>query len=168
MKRLTREEKFMREALKSAKKGLSEGEVPIGAVVVFEDKVVARGYNRRARLQLASAHAEMMAIDRACKKFGSWRLPEGCELYVTLEPCPMCMGACLNARVDKIYFGAYEQKGRSLTSALAEANLLNHKTDVQGGVLEGECSAVLTDFFVGMRKKQKEEKERRKAEEASL
>ena len=168
MRRLTREEKFMREALKSAKKGLSEGEVPIGAVVVFEDKVVARGYNRRARLQLASAHAEMMAIDRACKKFGSWRLPEGCELYVTLEPCPMCMGACLNARVDKIYFGAYEQKGRSLTSALAEANLLNHKTEVQGGVLEGECSAVLTDFFVGMRKKQKEEKEKRKAEEAAL
>ena len=168
MRRLTREEKFMREALKSAKKGLSEGEVPIGAVIVFEDKVVARGYNRRARLQLASAHAEMMAIDRACKKFGSWRLPEGCELYVTLEPCPMCMGACVNARVDKIYFGAYEQKGRSLTSALAEANLLNHKTEVQGGVLEGECSAVLTDFFVGMRKKQKEEKEKRKAEEAAL
>ena len=168
MRRLTREEKFMREALKSAKKGLSEGEVPIGAVIVFEEKVVARGYNRRARLQLASAHAEMMAIDRACKKFGSWRLPEGCELYVTLEPCPMCMGACVNARVDKIYFGAYEQKGRSLTSALAEANLLNHKTEVQGGVLEGECSAVLTDFFVGMRKKQKEEKEKRKAEEAAL
>ncbi len=167
MKRLTREEKFMRAALKCAKKGLSEGEVPIGAVVVYEEKVVARGYNRRARLQLASAHAEMMAIDKACKKFGSWRLPEGCELYVTLEPCPMCMGACLNARVDKIYFGAYEQKGRSLTAALAEANLLNHKTDVEGGVLEGECSAVLTDFFVSMRKKQKEEKERRKTEEAA-
>lgn len=167
MKRLTREEKFMRAALKCAKKGLSEGEVPIGAVVVYEEKVVARGYNRRARLQLASAHAEMMAIDKACKKFGSWRLPEGCELYVTLEPCPMCMGACLNARVDKIYFGAYEQKGRSLTAALAEANLLNHKTDVEGGVLEGECSAVLTDFFVSMRKKQKEEKERRKAEESA-
>ena len=164
MKKLTREEKFMRAALKCAKKGLSEGEVPIGAVVVYEEKVVARGYNRRARLQLASAHAEMMAIDKACKKFGSWRLPEGCELYVTLEPCPMCMGACLNARVDKIYFGAYEQKGRSLTAALAEANLLNHKTDVEGGVLEEECSAVLTDFFVSMRKKQKEEKERKKAE----
>ena len=167
MRRLSREEKFMREALKSAKKGLSEGEVPIGAVVVFENRVVARGYNRRARLQLASAHAEMMAIDRACKKFGSWRLPEGCELYVTLEPCPMCMGASLNARVDKIYFGAYEQKGRSLTAELAEANLLNHKTEVQGGVLEAECSAVLTDFFVSIRKKQKEEKERRKAEESA-
>lgn len=165
MKRLTREEKFMRAAVKAAKKGLSEGEVPIGAVVVFEDKVVSKGYNRRAKLQLASAHAEMMAIDKACKKFGSWRLPEGCELYVTLEPCPMCMGACLNARVGKIYFGAYEQKGRSLTKELAEANLLNHKTEVIGGVLEEECSGVLTQFFVSMRQRQKEEKERKKAQE---
>ena len=164
MKRLTREEKFMRVAIKAAKRGLAEGEVPIGAVVVYEDKVVSRGYNRRAKLQLASAHAEMMAIDKACKKFGSWRLPEGCELYVTLEPCPMCMGASLNARVDKIYFGAYEQKGRSLTKELAEANLLNHKTEVVGGVLEEECAAVLSGFFIAMRQKQKEEKERKKAE----
>lgn len=140
--------------------------MPIGAVIVYENKVVASGYNRRAKLQLASAHAEMMAIDRACKKFHSWRLPEGCELYVSLEPCPMCMGAALNARVDKIYFGAYEQKGRSLTKELAEANLLNHKTEVVGGVLEEECSAVLTDFFVSMRQKAKEEKEKRKALEA--
>ena len=164
MKRLTREEKFMRKAIAAAKRGLKQGEVPIGAVVVFEDKVVASGYNRRAKLQLASAHAEMMAIDRACKKFGSWRLPEGCELYVTLEPCPMCMGASLNARVDKVYFGAYEQKGRSLTDELAKANLLNHKTEVAGGVLSEECSALLSSFFISMRQKQKEEKERKKAE----
>lgn len=167
MKRRTREEKFMDEAVKSAKKGFSEGEVPIGAVIVYENKVVARGYNRRAKLQLASAHAEMMAIDKACKKFRSWRLPEGCELFVTLEPCPMCMGAALNARVDKLYFGAYEQKGRSLTAALAEANLLNHKTEVVGGVSEEKCSALLTDFFSSMRQKQKEEKERKKAEESA-
>ena len=164
MRRLTREEKFMRAAIKIAQKGLREGEVPIGAVVVYEDKVVTKGYNRRARLQLASAHAEMMAIDRACKKFGSWRLPEGCELYVTLEPCPMCMGACLNARVDKIYFGSYEQKGRSLTTELAEANLLNHKTEVVGGVLQEECTDMLSGFFIALRQKQKEEKERKKAE----
>ncbi len=161
MRRLTREEKFMREALQSAKKGLSEGEVPIGAVVVYQDKVISRGYNRRTKLQLASAHAEMMAIDRACKKFSSWRLPEGCELYVTLEPCPMCMGASLNARVDKLYFGAYEQKGRSLTTEIAAANLLNHTTEITGGVLEEECSAVLTSFFVGMRQRQKEVKMRK-------
>ena len=159
MRKLTREEKFMRQAIKTAKRGLKEGEVPIGAVLVYEDKIVSRGYNRRAKLQLASAHAEMMAIDKACKKFHSWRLPEGCELFVTLEPCPMCMGASLNARVAKIYFGAYEQKGRSLTNELAEANLLNHKTEVVGGVLEGECSSLLTEFFSGMRKKAKEEKE---------
>ncbi len=158
----------MRAAIRVAKKGLSEGEVPIGAVIVYEGKVVARGYNRRAKLQLASAHAEMMAIDRACKKFGSWRLPEGCELYVTLEPCPMCMGASLNARVDRLYFGAYEQKGRSLTAELAEANLLNHKTQTVGGVLKEECSALLTEFFSSMRKKAKEEKERKKAEEAKV
>ena len=150
MKRLTEREKWMRKAIAVAKRGLAEGEVPI--------KVVARGYNRRAKLQLASAHAEMMAIDKACKKFRSWRLPEGCQLYVTLEPCPMCMGAALNARVDEIYFGAYEQKGRSLTSALAEANLLNHKTEVEGGVLEEECSALLSGFFSALRQKAKEEK----------
>lgn len=165
MRKLTREEKFMRSAIRVAKKGLLEGEVPIGAVVVYEDKVVSKGYNRRAKLQLASAHAEMMAIDKACKKFGSWRLPEGCELYVTLEPCPMCMGASLNARVDKIFFGAYEQKGRSLTSELAEANLLNHKTEVVGGVLQEECAQLLSGFFISMRKKQKEEKELKKADE---
>ena len=164
MKRLTREEKFMNQALKSARKGLSEGEVPIGAVVVYQDKVVARGYNRRAKFQLASAHAEMMAIDKACKKFHSWRLPEGCELFVTLEPCPMCMGACLNARVDKVYFGAYEQKGRSLTKELAEANLLNHKTEVVGGVAEEKCSGILTEFFSAMREKQKREKLLKKQE----
>ena len=158
----------MKAAIKIAKKGLQEGEVPIGAVIVYEDKVVAKGYNRRAKLQLASAHAEMMAIDKACKKFHSWRLPEGCELFVTLEPCPMCMGACLNARVDKIYFGAYEQKGRSLTLAIAEANLLNHKTEVIGGVREAQCSGILTYFFSSMRQRQKEEKERKKAELTAL
>lgn len=158
----------MNEALKSAKRALKEGEVPIGAVVVYQDKVVSRGYNRRTKLQLASAHAEMTAIDKACKKFHSWRLPEGCELFVTLEPCPMCMGACLNARVDKIYFGAYEQKGRSLTLAIAEANLLNHKTEVIGGVREAQCSGILTYFFSSMRQRQKEEKERKKAELTAL
>ena len=162
MRRLTREEKFMRAAMRIAKKGLQEGEVPIGAVIVYEDKVVAKGYNRRAKLQLASAHAEMMAIDKACKKFHSWRLPEGCELYVTLEPCPMCMGAVLNARVDKIFFGAYEQKGRSLTNELAAAHLLNHTTEVVGGVLQQECADLLSSFFIAMRQKQKAEKELQK------
>ena len=154
MKRLTREEKFMRKAIAAAKRGLKQGEVPIGAVVVFEDKVVSSGYNRRAKLQLASAHAEMMAIDRACKKFGSWRLPEGCELYVTLEPCPMCMGASLNARVDKVYFGAYEQKSGGAISKfniLSEGGL-NHVTEFEGGIMEEECSNMLKSYFKAKRR----------------
>lgn len=148
----------MREALRLAKKADSLGEVPIGAVVVLDGKIIGRGYNLRTKLQMATAHAEMRAIDRACKKLGSWRL-EGAEIYVTLEPCPMCMGAILNSRIERVYFGAYEQKGRSLTSELAAANLLNHTVEVTGGILESECSAVLTGFFTQMRLREKQKKE---------
>lgn len=147
----------MREAIRLAEKAKKKGEVPIGAVVVSRGKIVGRGYNLRTRLQMATQHAEVRAIDRACKKLRSWRLPET-ELYVTLEPCPMCMGAVLNARIDRVYFGAYEQKGRSLTHELANANLLNHKTEVTGGVLEEECAAVLTSFFTEMRAREKAKK----------
>lgn len=148
------EERFMREAIRLAQKAKKKGEVPIGAVVVCDGKIVGRGYNLRTRLQMATAHAEVRAIDRACKKLHSWRLP-GAEIYVTLEPCPMCMGAILNARIDRVYFGAYEQKGRSLTDALANANLLNHKVEVVGGVLQSECADVLTSFFSEMRAREK-------------
>ncbi len=151
-------ERFMKEALRRAKKGLAQGEVPVGAVIVYEGKVISSGYNRRTATQLASSHAEMYAIDRACRKFKSWRLPE-CDLYVTLEPCPMCMGAALNARVRKIYFGAYEQKGRSMTAELAGSNLLNHTLEVEGGVLEKECSELLSGFFRSMRARTKREAE---------
>jgi tRNA(adenine34) deaminase len=147
--------KYMKKALAAADRGLKDGEVPIGAVVVYRGKVIGRGYNRRLKKQLASAHAEMMAIDAACKKLGSWRLPEA-EIYVTLEPCPMCMGAILNARIDKLYFGAYEQKGLSFTNELANANLLNHTVEVEGGVLQEECSQKITTFFSDMRKREKE------------
>ena len=156
--------RYMQLALEEAKRSLAVEEVPVGAVVVCEGEVVAAAYNTRETEKNAIRHAEVTAISRACEKLGGWRLHK-CEIYVTLEPCPMCMGASLNARVDKIFFGAYEQKGRSLTSALAEANLLNHKTETVGGVLEEECSALLTGFFSSMRQKQKEEKERKKAEE---
>ncbi len=151
------EERFMREAIRLAEKAKKKGEVPIGAVVVYRGKIVGRGYNLRTRLQMATAHAEMRAIDRACKKLKSWRLPEA-EIYVTLEPCPMCMGAILNARIDRVYFGAYEQKGRSLTTELAEANLLNHRTQVTGGVLKEECAAVLSSFFTELRLREKAKK----------
>ena len=148
------EERFMREALRLAEKAKKKGEVPIGAVVVLRGRIIGKGYNLRTRLQMATAHAEMRAIDKACKKEKSWRLP-GAEIYVTLEPCPMCMGAILNARIDKVYFGAYEQKGRSLTAEIANANLLNHRTEVTGGVLGEECAAVLTSFFSEMRAREK-------------
>ena len=139
-------DKFMKAALRCAQKGLEEGEVPIGAVVVCDGKIISRGHNRRTKKQIATAHAEVEAIEKACKKLKSWRIPE-CELYVTLEPCPMCMGAMLNARIKKVYFGAYEAKGRSLTDELANANLVNHVIEVEGGVMEEECSQILSNFF---------------------
>ena len=142
--------KFMASALKCAEKALTEGEVPIGAVVVLNGKVIARGHNRRTKRQIATAHAEIEAIEKACKKLKSWRIPE-CDMYVTLEPCPMCMGAALNARIKKIYYGAPEDKGRSLTGELANANLLNHTVEVEGGVMEAECRAILSRFFSEMR-----------------
>lgn len=145
--------KFMKAALKCAQTALSEGEVPIGAVVVLNGKIISRGHNRRTKKQIATAHAEIEAIEKACKKLNSWRIPE-CELYVTLEPCPMCMGAMLNARIKKVYFGAYEAKGRSLTNEIAQANLLNHKIEVEGGVMEEECAHVLSTFFADMRKRE--------------
>lgn len=151
------EEKFMREALRLAEKAKKKGEVPIGAVVVYRGKIIGRGYNLRTRLQRATAHAELRAIDKACKKLHSWRLPEA-EIYVTLEPCPMCMGGILNARIDKVWFGAYEQKGRSLTKELSEANLLNHRVEVVGGVLQEECAAVLSSFFSELRARERSAK----------
>ncbi|MBO5328031.1 MAG: nucleoside deaminase [Clostridia bacterium] len=148
--------KFMKSALKCAQKAFDDGEVPIGAVVVLDGKVIARGHNRRTKKQIATAHAEIEAIEKACKKLKSWRIPE-CEIYVTLEPCPMCMGAILNARIKKVYYGAPEGKGRSLTKEIAEANLLNHTVEVEGGVMESECAGILTKFFSEMRERTKKQ-----------
>lgn len=150
------ENKFMQAALKCAHKAFEEGEVPIGAVVVCDGKIISRGHNRRTKRQIATAHAEIEAIEKACKKLHSWRIPE-CEIYVTLEPCPMCMGAMLNSRIKKVYFGAYEGKGRSMTAQLAESNLVNHKIEVEGGVMENECAEILSSFFSTVREKSKRE-----------
>lgn len=144
-------------ALKCAQKAFEDGEVPIGAVVVLDGKIIARGHNRRTKNQIATAHAEIEAIEKACKKLKSWRLPE-CELYVTLEPCPMCMGAVLNSRIKKVYYGAHEDKGRSLTSVIANSNLVNHVVEVEGGIMEDECREILTRFFLEMRLRTKKEK----------
>ncbi len=146
--------KFMKAALKQAQKAFDDGEVPIGAVVVLNGKVISRGHNRRTKKQLATAHAEVEAIEKACKKLKSWRIPE-CEIYVTLEPCPMCLGAMLNARIKKCYFGAPEGKGRTLTHEISSANLLNHVIEVEGGVMERECAQILSTFFREMRARTK-------------
>lgn len=144
----------MQAALDCAAKALKKGEVPIGAVVVSNGKIISLGYNKRTKKQIATAHAEIEAIEKACKKLKSWRIPE-CEIYVTLEPCPMCMGAMLNARIKKVYFGAYEAKGRSMTAQLAESNLLNHRIEVEGGVMREECAGILSSFFSQMREREK-------------
>ena len=147
-------EKFMRLALKQAEVARKKGEVPIGAVIVMDGKVIARAHNQRETKRLATAHAEIIAIERACKRLGDWRL-NGAEMYVTLEPCSMCAGGIANARISKLYFGAYERKGGACGSVfnVLENSGLNSNTAVVGGVLESECSAAITSFFENKRNK---------------
>lgn len=147
------DERFMREALTLAAEAASEGEVPVGAVVVRGDEIVGRGYNRREGAKNALAHAELMAIDDACRRLGGWRLWQ-CDLYVTLEPCPMCAGAIINSRIQNVYYGAKDQKAGSVGSLTNLFELqYNHKPTVVSGVLEEECSAILSDFFKKLREK---------------
>ena len=151
------EEFFMRKALAQAEKASKLGEMPIGAVVVRDGKIIARGHNKRENGKNALLHAEIVAIDKACRKLGGWRLP-GCEIYVTLEPCPMCAGAIINARVKRVIYGASDPKAGSCGSL---ANLFempyNHKPEVVSGVLEEECSGILKEFFSKLREKRKKE-----------
>ena len=139
---------YMKKAIKQAYKAGEQGEVPIGAVIVFDGKVIASAYNKRNSLKDATSHAEVLAIKKACKKVGDWRL-DGAEMYVTLEPCPMCAGAIINARIKKVYFGAYERKSGAVMSnyRILYSGSLNHKAEAQGGVLEEECSSLLKKFF---------------------
>ena len=140
--------KFMRQAIKQAQRAESIDEVPIGAIIVLDGKVIARAYNRKERDNLSTSHAEILAINKASKKLKSWRL-DNAEMYVTLEPCPMCAGAIVGARIKKLYFGAYEKKSGSAVSkfsVLTESGL-NHTTDFEGGVLEEECSNIIKNYF---------------------
>ena len=141
-------EKFMRLALCQAKIAERNGEVPIGCVIVKDGKVLSRAYNQRQKKRVVTAHAEILAIEKACKKIKDWRL-DGADIYVTLEPCAMCSGAIAGARFKTVYFGAYEKKGGGAGSKfniLAESGL-NHVTDSEGGVMEEECSALIKKFF---------------------
>ncbi len=148
-------EAFMREALALAREAAAEGEVPVGAVVVKDGVIVGRGRNRRECGKNALAHAEVEAIDNACRTLGGWRL-FGCDLYVTLEPCPMCAGAIINARVDRVFFGAADAKAGSCGSVIQLFDLpYNHRPETVSGVLEEECATLLRTFFSDLREKRR-------------
>lgn len=152
------DEDYMREALSLAKKAFELGEVPVGAVAVWEGEIVGRGMNLRETDKNALRHAEIMAIEEACKKLGGWRLWK-CDLYVTLEPCPMCTGAIINSRIKRVVYGASDPKAGSCGSLVNLFDLpYNHKPEVTKGVLEDECSALLSEFFAKLRKKRKNQK----------
>lgn len=158
---MTREEKYMKAALREAKKALALGEVPIGCVIVYEDKIIGRGYNRRNTDKSTLAHAEISAIKKASKKMGDWRL-EDCEIYITLEPCQMCSGAIVQARIRDCIVGCMNPKAGCAGSILNMLNhpAFNHQVTFTKGVLEEECSQILKDFFKALRKRNKAEKER--------
>ena len=151
---MTTDEKWMRQAIKQAKKAEKLEEVPIGCVIVHNDKIIAKGYNRRNTDHTSLAHAEMMAIKKACKKIGDWRLEE-CTLYVTLEPCQMCAGAIVQSRVKRVVIGAMNKKAGCAGSIfnLLEEDRFNHKAEVTRGILEDECAEMMSEFFRGLRAK---------------
>ena len=146
------EEKYMKKAIALAKKAFDLDEVPIGAVIVRGDEILATAYNRREKTNDATAHAEILAIKKACKKIGDFRLLDA-DIYVTLEPCVMCMGAIINARLNNVYFGAYISNGSISASELADRAELNHKTNVLGGYLKDECSSMISSYFKSKRVK---------------
>lgn len=144
---------MMNAAIEEAKAAALLGEVPIGAVIAQNGVIIARGHNLRETGKHALAHAEIVAIDNACKALGGWRLPN-CTLYVTLEPCPMCAGAIINSRIDRVVFGAYDQRAGSLGSLIDLSKVkYNHSPQLCGGVMAEECAALLTDFFKSLRQK---------------
>lgn len=146
-------EDFMKKALILAEEAEKEGEVPVGAVVVCDGEIVGTGRNRRETEKNALCHAEIEAIDNACKNLGGWRLFK-CDLYVTLEPCPMCAGAIINSRIKNVYFGANDYKNGACGSIVNLFNLdFNHKPNFEKGILENECSEILTRFFKNLREK---------------
>ena len=151
---MTTDEKYMREAIKQARKAAKIDEVPIGCVIVYDDKIIARGYNRRNTDKSTLAHAEIIAIRKAAKVIGDWRL-EDCTMYITLEPCPMCAGAIVQARIPRVVVGAMNPKAGCAGSVinLLEMDGFNHKAELTSGVLVDECRTMLQDFFKEMRKR---------------
>ena len=161
---MTEHEKYMKEAIRQARKADTLGEVPIGCVIIYEGKIIGRGYNRRNTDKSTLAHAEITAIKKASRVMGDWRL-EGCTLYVTLEPCQMCAGAIVQARIPRVVMACRNPKagcGGSVLNILQEP-AFNHQVEITEGILEEECSALLTDFFRRLRIRNKKEKEEKGA-----
>jgi tRNA(adenine34) deaminase len=159
-----RDEFFMGEAIKEAQKAMDLNEVPIGAVVVYNGEIISRAHNLREMEQTAVAHAELLAIDQACRRLGTWRL-EDTTLYVTLEPCPMCSGAIMLSRVKRVVYGASDPKGGcvgTLMNLLQEPRF-NHQSEVMAGVMAEECGQMLSQFFQQLRKRKKLEKQQAKS-----
>lgn len=149
---MSKETDFMKEAVREAEKALRKDEVPIGAVIVKDGRIIARAHNLTEKKQVATLHAEIIAINKACRRLKSWRL-NGTEIYVTAEPCAMCAGAIANARIDKVYFGAYEKKSGCAVSKypVLTDNGLNHSADFVGGIEEEHCAKLLKDYFKAKR-----------------
>lgn len=166
--RLTEEERYMREAFKQAKKAYALGEVPIGCVIVYEGKIIGRGYNRRNTDKNTLAHAEITAIRKASKVIGDWRL-EGCTLYVTLEPCQMCAGAIVQARISKVVMACMNPKAGCAGSILNILDMpaFNHQVEIVQGILAKECSQMLKVFFQELRIRNKEKKEQLRVESSA-
>ncbi len=160
---MTSDEKYMREAIKQAKKAAAIGDVPIGCVIVYEDKIIARAYNKRNKNKTTLAHAELLAIAKASKKLGDWRL-EDCTMYITLEPCQMCAGAIVQARILRVVIGSRNPKAGCAGSVLnlLQVKEFNHQVELTEGILQEECSAMLSEFFKELRKIQKEKKKQLK------
>ena len=163
---MTQEERYMKEAMKQAKRAYAIGDVPIGCVIVYEDKIIARGYNKRNKNKTTLAHAELLAMAKASKKLGDWRL-EGCTMYVTLEPCQMCAGAIVQSRIPRVVVGCMNPKAGCTGSILnlLDIQAFNHQADLTTGVLEEECSQLMKQFFRELREARKMKK---KAEAQSL
>lgn len=153
---MTQDERYMKEAIRQAKKAYAIGEVPIGCVIVYEDKIIGRGYNRRTTDHNTIAHAETIAIKKAGKKMNDWRL-EDCVMYVTLEPCQMCSGAIVQSRMKKVVVGCMNPKAGCAGSILnlLQMSEFNHQVELETGVLEEECSQLMKDFFRELREKKK-------------
>ena len=149
-------EKFMREALKEAQKALEKEEVPVGAIIVKDGKIIARAHNTKETKKDSTCHAEILAIQKACKKLDAWRLLD-CEMYVTLEPCSMCAGALINSRIEKLYIGALDEKTGACGSKLnlLEDYKFNHNVEINKYILKDECEKILKDFFKELRKRKK-------------